>query len=75
MLGQCSLRHGFPVCSSGGKFEPEVILLAVGRKCCNFGGAILVFAAFGLDGGGDRDEQVPTAQLAGSNPRTEEFFS
>jgi hypothetical protein len=34
--------------------------------------AILVF---GLYVGVDRDEQVPTAQLAGSNPRTEEFFS
>ena len=30
MLGRCSLRHRFPVCSSGGNFEPEVILLAVG---------------------------------------------
>src|SRR5260370_37077274 len=30
---------------------------------------------FGLDVGGDRDEQVPTAQLAGSKPRTEEVFA
>ena len=29
MLGQCSLRHRFPVCSSG-RVKPEVILLAVG---------------------------------------------
>ena len=30
--------------------------------------AILVFGVLGLIVGGDRDEQVPTAQLAGSNP-------
>jgi hypothetical protein len=30
MLGRCSCHHQFPVCSSGGQFEPEVNLMAVG---------------------------------------------
>jgi hypothetical protein len=32
MLGQCSLRHRFPVCSSGGNSNRKSSLLAVGVR-------------------------------------------
>jgi transposase-like protein len=44
MVGRCSWHHQFPVCFKWRQFEPEVILLAVGRY--------LRFSLSYRDGGG-----------------------